>query len=1134
MVNKDGTAFVEKKTEKPQERDASHTPDSKWDEFRDALFGPSSDANNLDHHAYHSSSTTHANQEEYPHLDQPRPSQHQPHSSWNKDSFLHHNNTSSPLSSLYSNLDRDKQPLYKSPWKRNNPTNHTQHPSSNHTSDSTSASNLHAPSVSTSTHPKTPRAHHTASDALTSQQPSHSADMPRTRRREESESPQSTLHSSGHNSHHDSGNTYSTDSPSRHWIKKPSKASTSKRPINSPKHVFSRKDRKQVSGRNTRHHHGMSPETTEKFSFPNNDDHISEEEEEHVEREVDVPGFSRKLRTDANGSVIVKRSESMWQTLRQEWGVARPSSTLAPGKKQAPIFQDSSSSDDEESAFITSSGRRIQRDANGSIVVKRSDSMWNTIRKELSDENGVTPTSTTPPRSSLTTTNSLQPKANSSRASSPTDVLRRKVKERISSQLHHPAHPAVMPQQHGIHDANPQQSSFPADVNTLHDDSPSSEDPSHRKSRKRSETVTEFLQRLNQRGASQINNTHRVRRPFTRFQTRAQDADSAAAGGQMSSEESPGEPSPSHSKHDDSKPSWTHNSDCNDKTTVQDSSDDDNDSFSNRNHSPIVSYHQNGKSVEKTIRDLQEEASNLRRKNKLLEIRESRASTKLKETETLLKQERQKVKQLSHDIEQLKRDIITLENENKAMGIHNQSLNYKNSAFIEYQMKSDLYGREMDSSHRGQRVTFAENTTKNLDEKQSIAMDETPEGKRAKRRVHCLKEILSTETYYVEALNILKDYFMIPMREQRLLSEDALRHIFDPVPTIISINSDFLEQMEVIYEKYLDSDQRELTKSLCRLVISFEHRLKGYDKYICNYKIATSTLKRNMHSKLEQFLLGTTDILAQKKLRTTNIDAYLVQPIQRIPRYRMLLQELSKYVDPNDEETNQLMTTAINSSNTVATYCNAKQQEADIRDETMTVLTELDLLDEYSPSETRVLIQISTPVACEVAGKKFPGKVFLFDGFLVVHSLKKKKQTVVISFNDPSLVVHDKQERQVRYIFTEENGKESSLVLKFKVQDVSVIQKLNGLVREQIEKHGDDLRLVRSSMRNIDGLTSPRGLPASRAAQAPRDDMDDDGSSTDSNDDGLDYQALLSTASPNPFFIYQMAQQNQMRSMQQW
>lgn len=513
---------------------------------------------------------------------------------------------------------------------------------------------------------------------------------------------------------------------------------------------------------------------------------------------------------------------------------------------------------------------------------------------------------------------------------------------------------------------------------------------------------------------------------------------------------------------------------------------EDNDKISNENSS-----------ADQIFQELQDEALSLRRKNKLLELKESRTSEKLKEINNLFRQEQEKVKKLTNEIESLKNKLKELEKVKNTTPLINDSTPKTEVSKISIpQTPSSTVLVNID-----QESTASSKLSVNNFKEFTKEVNPT-------KLTHCIKEFLTTEQFYVETLNILKTYFMIPMKENMILPEHILKLAFGQLPTLISINSDFLEELERLFKQYFNHDLLMLARELSAHFISFEHRFKSYDKYICNFKLASSLISSNTNPIVEKFLEEKYEELSRTKSRSITLSSYLVQPIQRLPRYRLLLQELSKYII-NDEITKQKLAEAIACSDAIALYCNSKQKEADTKDETLKALTQVELQNEFSPNDTQLIFQ-SQEIRVKLNGKSISCLMIAFERFFVIQNLKKK-QFILISLTDPNLLFKE-DEKSYTFQF-EEKGKSYSIYL---LNNSDIFQKIGEYIHDQYNKKtNSSLKEVKS--RNIELLRQQNSSQLISTSNI-------------SEHEGVPkkveeyYQQLLSASLPNPFYVYQASQ----------
>jgi hypothetical protein len=203
--------------------------------------------------------------------------------------------------------------------------------------------------------------------------------------------------------------------------------------------------------------------------------------------------------------------------------------------------------------------------------------------------------------------------------------------------------------------------------------------------------------------------------------------------------------------------------------------------------------------------------------------------------------------------------------------------------------------------------------------------------KRERTRRRIVGEIISTEQSYVDSLALLESVFIKPL--QATLQAETVRTLFSNIQVqLLSFNHPFLFYPQCIFpskfqlharsyssfcsvqviaglnKKLLgDLQDRHATWSavpeedasalspadtLCDLFVQFAPFLKMYTQYAGQNGESMKTL-RNLQEKDETFAAFCGAASAQCKGHT--LDSFLIMPIQRIPRYLLLLSELKKY-----------------------------------------------------------------------------------------------------------------------------------------------------------------------------------------------------------------------------------------------
>lgn len=265
-------------------------------------------------------------------------------------------------------------------------------------------------------------------------------------------------------------------------------------------------------------------------------------------------------------------------------------------------------------------------------------------------------------------------------------------------------------------------------------------------------------------------------------------------------------------------------------------------------------------------------------------------------------------------------------------------------------------------------------------------------------------ELLSTEKTFVKELKILVDIFLGPLRRwckaleseyeaaaeegepvETPFTEDELNVIFSNVEQLLAFNTRFLADLEAAH---VEQGTAELVEVFLKAAPFF----KMYSSYINNFDKARDTLlNARQHTATNAFIKACE---FQHACHGLQLPDFLIQPVQRIPRYRLLLETILKYTAANDPLLPRLEQ-ALQESSSVATKINKDVHTREAQDKM------LQLQAEFGNNE--------------VFG---PGRVLLREGSLIKVTRNGPKEHKFVLFNDRLLYGEENNFNKVRGMFT--------------------------------------------------------------------------------------------------------------------
>jgi len=200
------------------------------------------------------------------------------------------------------------------------------------------------------------------------------------------------------------------------------------------------------------------------------------------------------------------------------------------------------------------------------------------------------------------------------------------------------------------------------------------------------------------------------------------------------------------------------------------------------------------------------------------------------------------------------------------------------------------------------------------------------------RRTKVAKEILESEKTFVGRLEVVVKVFIDPMRSSEVITKEQVRAIFSEIEVILGYNKMLLGNLEARMQKW------NFYTNLGDIFKRMTDFLKAYTQYVNNYNSAITTISAVKHvEKVSAFL---TKCHKDGRLMGQDLGAFLILPIQRIPRYVMLLQDLVQNTRPTHSDYGDL-NISLWKMKSVADYINDKKRDADNIHEVLTVQDKL-------------------------------------------------------------------------------------------------------------------------------------------------------------------------------------------------
>lgn len=282
-------------------------------------------------------------------------------------------------------------------------------------------------------------------------------------------------------------------------------------------------------------------------------------------------------------------------------------------------------------------------------------------------------------------------------------------------------------------------------------------------------------------------------------------------------------------------------------------------------------------------------------------------------------------------------------------------------------------------------------------------------------------EIIKTEKTYLNSLSTVLELYYNPAEKDKILPSNTLQLIFADFKVIKGVNTKFYESLivwlrhnpdliEKLCEKYKDDFFRKEVEndvvesprrvdSLGLTINRLAPTFKLYTNFINNYDKIVSAIENETKNNNEFAALrqAATEELMRRGSRQCDISSLIIQPVQRIPRYRLLLQELIKYTD-KDHPDYEPLTTALKSFCYIADYCNQNRRLSESTNRVKEIAREYNFNELIEPSRKVILEDLKVKYESKSKGLK-PVRVHVFnDAILISKIYKSKKRHTLIEF----------------------------------------------------------------------------------------------------------------------------------------
>ena len=185
------------------------------------------------------------------------------------------------------------------------------------------------------------------------------------------------------------------------------------------------------------------------------------------------------------------------------------------------------------------------------------------------------------------------------------------------------------------------------------------------------------------------------------------------------------------------------------------------------------------------------------------------------------------------------------------------------------------------------------NTSKSKEENTDDALTLRPEERKI---LYIAKEIMTSEKVYVDVLKLLnidfRNFIQDTRRNSRsqIIPTEQFLKIFSNLPEIMMLNSELLRDFEERVQNWAR------IRKISDIIVKKGPYLKLYTTYVQNYSTMTTHLE-DCCEKFPKFRKLVKEFEKFPQCRNLKLTHFLLKPIQRLPQYKLLLEDYLKHLE---------------------------------------------------------------------------------------------------------------------------------------------------------------------------------------------------------------------------------------------
>ncbi|EFA83862.1 pleckstrin domain-containing protein [Heterostelium album PN500] len=245
--------------------------------------------------------------------------------------------------------------------------------------------------------------------------------------------------------------------------------------------------------------------------------------------------------------------------------------------------------------------------------------------------------------------------------------------------------------------------------------------------------------------------------------------------------------------------------------------------------------------------------------------------------------------------------------------------------------EEEIKRKKEEEDARRRREEEAKRAQEAQDKASQEAAKAAQEAARANKRTHIVQEIMHVEANYVRNLGLIVKKFLNPLvsaaaSKRPIITQDKIKAIFSIVEIIHNFNSMLSDSLQSRVKRWL-ADNKKDALIIGDIFIKTTDFMTVYSTYINNYNNAIKNYNecKKTNPAFAQFIKKVEN---DPEMNDQELENLLINPVQQLPRYVMLLADLIKNTN-DDHPDHKALVEALEKIRAVTSYVNERKRDAE-------------------------------------------------------------------------------------------------------------------------------------------------------------------------------------------------------------